>query len=109
LHRKAVYASLYIILALFITCSVVPARPNDKVLLVNLDAAITGATTEMMEDAAGVAVNIDARLILVAADTPGGEINAVKDVMNLFEASPIPVCFYVYCRAPRLGAEARTF
>jgi len=96
LHRKAVYASLYIILALFITCSVVPARPNDKVLLVNLDAAITGATTEMMEDAAGVAVNIDARLILVAADTPGGEINAVKDVMNLFEASPIPVCFYVY-------------
>ena len=96
MHRKAVYASLYIILALSITCSVVQARPNDKVLLVNLDSAITGATTEMMEDAAKVAVNIDARLILVAADTPGGEINAVKDVMNLFEASPIPVCFYVY-------------
>ena len=96
MHRKAVYATLITVLALSVTYGVVCARPNDKVLLVDLDAAITGATTEMMEDAAGVALNIDARLILVTVDTPGGEINAVKDVMNLFEASPIPVCFYVY-------------
>jgi membrane-bound serine protease (ClpP class) len=96
LHRKAVYATLISAIALSITYGVVYAEPNDKVLLVDLDAAITGATTEMMEDAARVAANIDARLILVTADTPGGEITAVKDVMNLFEASPIPVCFYVY-------------
>ncbi len=96
MHRRYAHAALITVLALSVTYSVVYARSNDTVLLVNLDAAITGATTEMMEDAARVAVNIDARLILVTADTPGGEINAVKDVMNLFEASPIPVCFYVY-------------
>jgi membrane-bound serine protease (ClpP class) len=96
LHRRYAHVALVIVLALSITYSVAWARPNDKVLLVDIDAAITGATTEMMEDAAGVASNIDARLILVTVDTPGGEINAVKDIMNLFEASSIPVCFYVY-------------
>ncbi len=96
MHRRYTRATLIAALALFVTYSVVCARPSDTVLLVNLDTAITGATTEMMEDAARVAANIDARLILVTADTPGGEINAVKDVMNLFEASPIPVCFYVH-------------
>jgi len=96
LHRRYAHVTLVFVLALSVTYSVVCAGSNDKVLLVDLDTAITGATTEMMEDAARVATNVDARLILVTADTPGGEINAVKDVMNLFEASPIPVCFYVY-------------
>jgi len=97
LHRRYAHVTLVFVLALSVTYSVVCAGSNDKVLLVDLDTAITGATTEMMEDAARVATNVDARLILVTADTPGGEINAVKDVMNLFEAS-----------TPRRGAEART-
>ena len=96
MHRRYAHVTLVFVLALSVTYSVVCAGSNDKVLLVDLDTAITGATTEMMEDAARVATNVDARLILVTADTPGGEITAVKDIMNLFEASPIPVCFYVY-------------
>ncbi len=96
MQRRYAHATLVAVLALSVTYGLVVAEPDDTVLLVRLDAAITGATTEMMEDAVRVAANIDARLILVAVDTPGGEINAVKDVMNLFEASPIPVCFYVY-------------
>jgi membrane-bound serine protease (ClpP class) len=72
------------------------SEPADVVLKVSLTEAITGATAQTMEDAISVGKNMDAGLIIVTADTPGGEINAVKDVMNQFEASPTPICFYVY-------------
>jgi len=68
----------------------------DRVLKVDLDVEITFATTRMMEDVVSYAEQIGAGLILVTADTPGGEVNAVKEIMNIFESSSIPVCFYVY-------------
>ena len=75
---------------------------TNRVLVIELDAEITAATTRMFRDAMGIADTVDARLIVVEANTPGGEIDAVKEIMDVFEASPIPVCVFVY----PMGASA---
>jgi len=75
---------------------------GDRILLVRIDTEITMATEKMMEDALAIAETMDARLIIVAANTPGGEINAVKKIMDLFESSRVPICFYVH----PIGASA---
>ncbi len=79
----------------------VEAQAN-RVLVVELDTEITIATTRMFRDAMGIADAVDARLVVVEANTPGGEINAVKEIMDIFEASTIPVCLFVY----PMGASA---
>lgn len=79
----------------------VEAQEN-KVLVVKLDTEITGATTVMLTDSLKVADSIGARLVVVETNTPGGELNAVKQIMDIFETSPIPICLYVY----PMGASA---
>ncbi|MFQ6077197.1 MAG: nodulation protein NfeD [Candidatus Bathyarchaeia archaeon] len=73
-----------------------------KVLIVKLNREITASTASMIEDAMGIASNFKARLVVVEANTPGGEINAVKQIMEVFESSTIPVCLFVY----PMGASA---
>lgn len=67
-----------------------------------LETEITVATSKMLKEAMEIAETVEARLVLVEVDTPGGEINAVKEIMGLFETSTIPVCLFVH----PLGAAA---
>jgi membrane-bound serine protease (ClpP class) len=66
------------------------------ILKVDINSEITLATTIMMNDALNLADAHQARLIIVTLNTPGGEVDAVQDVMNLFDNSNIPVCCFVY-------------
>ena len=66
------------------------------VLKVNVNGEITLATAMMMKDALRLAEVNQARLVMVMLNTPGGEVDAVKDIMNLFDNSSIPVCCFVY-------------
>jgi len=50
----------------------------------------------------GEASAIDARLLIVELNTPGGEVGSVMDIINLFDNSKIPVSLFV---SP-LGAQA---
>lgn len=67
-----------------------------SVLLVSINSEITAATTTMINDAFSIANARGARLIIVQLNTPGGEVGAVKDIMDLFEVSSVPVCAFVY-------------
>ena len=84
-----------VVLLCFLAVTRASAAPQ-PVLVVKLDTEITAATTYMFQDVMRTADDVHARLILVEVDTPGGEVGAVKDIMNMFESSSIPVCFYVY-------------
>ena len=75
---------------------------RDNVLIVKVDTEITAATASVIEDAMGIAGNFEARLVVVEANTPGGEITAVKRIIDIFESSTIPVCLFVY----PIGASA---
>jgi membrane-bound serine protease (ClpP class) len=70
-------------------------NPN-VILKVSMDGEITSATTSMMNDALTLSETQQARLIIVTLNTPGGEVDAVKNIMNLFDSSNIPICCFVY-------------
>jgi membrane-bound serine protease (ClpP class) len=66
------------------------------ILKVNIDGEITFATTTMVDDALNLAEAQQDRLIIVALNTPGGEVDAVTNIMNLFDNSNVTVCCFVY-------------
>lgn len=73
-----------------------------RIVVLSIDNEITHSTELMVQDAMFQAFSIQANLIVVFINTPGGELSAVEDIMNMFEVSSIPVCVFV---AP-LGSTA---
>jgi membrane-bound serine protease (ClpP class) len=68
----------------------------NSILKVNINGEITSATTTMVNDALKLAEVQQTRLIIVTLNTPGGEVDAVKNIMNLFDNSNITICCFVY-------------
>jgi membrane-bound serine protease (ClpP class) len=68
----------------------------NSILKVNINGEITSATTTMVNDALKLAEAQQTRLIIVTLNTPGGEVDAVKNIMNLFDNSNITICCFVY-------------
>jgi membrane-bound ClpP family serine protease len=73
LHRKHAHLLLFSILASLIVVTVY-SKPACKVLEISLTDTITGATTQIIEDAIMVAYNMNASLIIITSNTPGGEL-----------------------------------
>lgn len=97
MRRRSVLLPLMIVVAILLIKPVMQVEAEqDRVLIVKLETEVTGATTAMLRDAMGIAASIEARLVVVEVNTPGGEINAVKQSMDILENSPIPVCLFVY-------------
>jgi membrane-bound serine protease (ClpP class) len=71
------------------------AASNNRILIAKIDSDITAATSGMVNDALSLASSMGARLIVFEVDTPGGEVNAVRSIMDSFEFSKTPVCVYV--------------
>ncbi len=69
---------------------------TNVILKVNINGEITVATTTMVNDALKLAEAQHTRLIVVTLNTPGGEVDAVKNIMNLFDNSNITICCFVY-------------
>ncbi len=74
------------------------SSPNtvNSILTVNINGEITSATTSMVNDALKLAETQQIRLIIVILNTPGGEVDAVKNMMNLFDNSNITICCFVF-------------
>ena len=92
---------LTIILTVFIVIGLSSNLVNssndaDVILRVNINGEITAATTTMINDALKLAEAQQAHLIVVTINTPGGEVDAVKNIMNLFDNSNIAICCFVY-------------
>jgi membrane-bound serine protease (ClpP class) len=68
---------------------------DNRVLVAKIDSDITAATTGMVSDVLSLASSMSARLVVFEVDTPGGEVNAVRSIMDAFESSQTPVCVYV--------------
>jgi membrane-bound serine protease (ClpP class) len=95
------HARAHLILAMLILIGLSSNLGNSSdngsiILKVSINGEITVATTNMVNDALKLAEAQQARLIVITLNTPGGEVNAVKDIMNLFDNSNIPICCFVY-------------
>jgi membrane-bound serine protease (ClpP class) len=77
-----------------------PAPAN--VVLIRLDGAIDGVTARFIKRGLATAVEQDAELVVLMLDTPGGLLDATRDIVESFLLSQVPIVVYV---AP-VGAQA---
>lgn len=74
------------------------ARAQQKPVLVlatNLEASISPAQADMLDDAIGKAGTMGAAFLLVRLNTPGGGIGPMRRMVASILASPVPVVLYV--------------
>ena len=76
--------------------------PENNVVLIRLDGAIDGVTARFIERGLRIAEEQDSELVVLMLDTPGGLLDATRDIVASFLLSPVPVVVYV---APE-GAQA---
>ena len=78
------------------------AAPGSNVVLIRLDGAIDGVTARFIERGLRIAEEQDSELVVLMLDTPGGLLDATRDIVEVIMASEVPVAVYV---APE-GAQA---
>ncbi len=87
LHKAALFA-LLALLAPFI-------RAQEKVIALPIDGVIHPITVDIVKDAIAQARNEHAELLLVLLNTPGGLLDATREIIQELTASPVPVITYV--------------
>lgn len=106
---RAAARSLVLALALLTPLSAsAPAAPGDKVLVVQIDGAISVAARRHVDRAFEQARKEGATAILIQLDTPGGLVSATRDLIRDIVASPVPIIIYVAPSGAR-AASAGTF
>lgn len=68
---------------------------DDKVIVLEIKGAIGVATAEYLIDGIQHAEEQSAELIIIDMDTPGGLMNATRDIIQAILGSPVPVATYV--------------
>ncbi len=68
---------------------------SKTVMYITIDGEITRSTELMVQDALIKGFYAQADLIVFFLNTPGGELSAVENIMNMFEVSGIPICVFV--------------
>lgn len=77
-------------------CAGAPAgKPGPVILRLPIDGPVQPVTAEIVGDAIRQAQEDGARLILIRLNTPGGLIDAMREIVEKIEASPIPIAVYV--------------
>jgi len=69
---------------------------SNMILRVNLNGEITFSTANMLRDAVELAQVQKARLMILTLNTAGGEIEAVQNIMNIFDNSNVTITCFVY-------------
>jgi membrane-bound serine protease (ClpP class) len=98
---RALVAALCVAAALLPAAQGASVEPG-AVVVVELDRPIDKVAARFLERALDDARDDDATLVVVRIDTPGGLLDATRDMVGAIFASPVPVVAYV---APE-GAQA---
>ena len=70
-------------------------RAQEKVVALPIDGVIHPITVEIVKDAIAQAQSQKAELLLVLLNTPGGLLDATREIIQELSASPVPVITYV--------------
>ena len=79
-----------------------------RVLSLEIEAGISPAQAELLDQALEAAVDKDCGLVLIRLDTPGGLVTSMRDMVKSILASPVPVAVWVGPAGAR-AASAGTF
>lgn len=77
-------------------------------VVLDVRGAIGPATAEYLRQGFSDAQELGASLIVVQLDTPGGLVTSMREIVQMFLASPVPVVTYVEPRGAR-AASAGTY
>jgi len=69
---------------------------NASILVIKMDQTITSASVELVDEALKAGNRLNAQAIVILLDTPGGQLEATFKIIELIEASRIPVISFVY-------------
>jgi membrane-bound serine protease (ClpP class) len=79
---------------LLVSC-VLPASAQAEVLKIVINDTIHPMTTEYVERALAQAQQENAKALLIEINTPGGMLDATREIIEKLLASPVPVIIYV--------------
>ncbi|HEX2215291.1 MAG TPA: nodulation protein NfeD [Xanthobacteraceae bacterium] len=103
------FLSLVLALGIFAAAlGAAQAAPNDRVLVIHVDGAISVATARQLTRVLDQAKSESATAIVVRLDTPGGLVSATRDIVRDMIAAPVPIIVYVAPSGAR-AASAGTF
>jgi len=85
--------TLSVLVALAFAALDLAAQP--KVVAVSVDGVIHPVTVEIINHAIEQAQNEKAELLLIRLNTPGGLMDAMREIVQRISASPVPVVTYV--------------
>lgn len=88
----------------FLTQTLLAKNVNQEkiVVITEINDTITVASVELIKEAIDYARLIDAKLIIILLNTPGGQLDATMRIIELIENSRIPIASYVF----PIGAKA---
>jgi membrane-bound serine protease (ClpP class) len=96
------------IFALLSAASSFAQSSGPHVVAVSIDGEISPITAEIVGDAIGQAKSENAAMLLIRINTPGGLMDATREIIQKLDASPVPVVTYVTPSGAR-GASAGFF
>jgi len=110
--RLIVLGSLLIfpvfVLAIPISCQALQADQASPAVVLEIKGAITPAVSDYIRRGMTKAITVNAGLVVVQMDTPGGLDRSMRDIIQLILASPVPVVSYVAPEGAR-AASAGTY
>lgn len=86
----------FLFLALILLLSPACASAEDKVLVLELDDAITPVSDDIVADALLIAQQEDYEALVITLNTPGGGVDETLRIIESIDQSEIPVIGYVY-------------
>ena len=106
---SAAFQALIVGLAIFTaTIGAAHAAPGDRVLVINIDGAISVAAVRQLSRVLEQATKESATAVVIRLDTPGGLVSATRDIIRDMIAAPVPIIIYVAPSGAR-AASAGTF
>ncbi len=105
---RAAVATLFLVAGLTLGVRAASAQGGGEVVVVDLDGAIDRVTARFLSRALDDAAERGATLVVIRLDTPGGLLDATRDMVGDIFDSPVPVVVYVSPRGAQ-AASAGTF
>ncbi|HEC81726.1 MAG TPA: nodulation protein NfeD [Thermoplasmatales archaeon] len=92
------YFSLILFLVLLLFFSTLAETGSKTVLVTRLDGPVTQATVQLVEESIEHAESINAEVLILTIDTPGGGLEETHKIVEMVQQSSVPVVGYVYPR-----------